>query len=507
MTRMIEALLAQHAPDDIVAFGQADSRVARELLCDVARVAACLPEPAAGSHVLLAIREDRYAFAVAMLAAWLRGHAVALAPLDVSREDFLQLAVRGEMSAVLHDTFSSAALRIDRLLAEAPQLAAAELSGLAAHDLGVTFHRGGASLHVCRSELLAEARRLGLGLALPQRARVLASVSPEMRYGLAAGVLWPLLSGGQLQRELLRPGTAAAGDVLVSVPAQLRALVRAEPALFGARTLLSGGAALSPLMAAELPAGVVLHEVFASTQAGCVGARPAGSGAAFRALPGATLESTPEPWPEQLEEQLAWLPGVDDAAVLAVGECVRVALVAPGAGESVLRARVTELLAQRAQLAEFRVLPEASRALRRGGSGRHDRTRLLRFFDLGRDAKPLSFELEARGEAEPLRYQLHVPANYAYFEGHFPGYPILPGAAQLSEMVLPCVRRARPGLGRLLRMARLKFQERIKPDELIDVSLTFAQDPTQVDFTLRRGATVCAAGRLVFAPGADGGNA
>ena len=54
-------------------------------------------------------------------------------------------------------------------------------------------------------------------------------------------------------------------------------------------------------------------------------------------------------------------------------------------------------------------------------------------------------------------------------------------------------------------MARLKFQERIKPDELIDVSLTFAQDPTSVDFALRRGATVCATGRLVFAPVEQGG--
>jgi hypothetical protein len=227
-------------------------------------------------------------------------------------------------------------------------------------------------------------------------------------------------------------------------------------------------------MAAKLPSGVALHDTYTGADA--------------------------DAWREQLEEALAWLPEVEDAAVLALRECLHVAVLAPNADEMLLRTRVAELLARRTQPGKVRVCRAAARALKRGGGGRHDRARLLRFFDLGRDGEPLAFALEARGETDPYTYPLYVPANYAYFEGHFPGYPILPGAAQLSEMVLPCVRRARPGLGRLVRMARVKFQERIKPDELIDVSLTFGQEPTQVDFTLRRGATVCAAGRLVFAP-------
>jgi len=88
--------------------------------------------------------------------------------------------------------------------------------------------------------------------------------------------------------------------------------------------------------------------------------------------------------------------------------------------------------------------------------------------------------------------------NDAFFQGHFPGYPLLPGAAQLSEIVLPCVRRALPALGRLKRMLRLKFQERILPGDELAVVLSVAADPSQIDFSLQRAGLVCAAGRLTF---------
>jgi hypothetical protein len=60
------------------------------------------------------------------------------------------------------------------------------------------------------------------------------------------------------------------------------------------------------------------------------------------------------------------------------------------------------------------------------------------------------------------------------------------------------VRRARPELGRLVRLTRLKFQERILPDDRVVVALVFGSDPRQVDFALRRATTICAAGRLNF---------
>jgi hypothetical protein len=145
----------------------------------------------------------------------------------------------------------------------------------------------------------------------------------------------------------------------------------------------------------------------------------------------------------------------------------------------------------------------------RGGAGSYDRASLLRVFGLGSDSRPLAFELHWPPSAADdavsvsVAFSVHVPANYGYFAGHFPGYPILPGAAQLSELVLPCVRRARPGWGRLTRMSRVKFSERIVPDDDVDVVLTFAAAEPFVDFALRRGAIACATGRLAFATASE----
>jgi 3-hydroxymyristoyl/3-hydroxydecanoyl-(acyl carrier protein) dehydratase len=138
---------------------------------------------------------------------------------------------------------------------------------------------------------------------------------------------------------------------------------------------------------------------------------------------------------------------------------------------------------------------------------------LLRLFGRAADGAALSWELSVERElveaGHAVRY-VRVPERYGYFTGHFPGYPLLPGAAQLSELVVPFVRAVRPELGRLTRMARLKFQERIVPNDLVEVSLSFgsaaeAAAEQSVEFALRRGGSVCANGRLWFAPAADGG--
>jgi 3-hydroxymyristoyl/3-hydroxydecanoyl-(acyl carrier protein) dehydratase len=127
-------------------------------------------------------------------------------------------------------------------------------------------------------------------------------------------------------------------------------------------------------------------------------------------------------------------------------------------------------------------------------------------FGRAADGQALNFELEWR-DAEVSReagrerrvYRVHVPADYGYFVGHFPGYPILPGAAQLSDLVLPCVRRARPELGPLALMTRVKFLDRIKPDQNVEVVLTWREAEPNLEFALRRADTLCATGKLGFA--------
>ena len=91
-----------HDAGQAVAFGVAGVKTGRDLVRDVLAVAARLPAPGPGSEVLV-VCGDRYHVAVAALAAWQRGHAVALPP-NAAPETVRALRRRGGVVALLHDT-------------------------------------------------------------------------------------------------------------------------------------------------------------------------------------------------------------------------------------------------------------------------------------------------------------------------------------------------------------------------------------------------------------------
>jgi 3-hydroxymyristoyl/3-hydroxydecanoyl-(acyl carrier protein) dehydratase len=130
---------------------------------------------------------------------------------------------------------------------------------------------------------------------------------------------------------------------------------------------------------------------------------------------------------------------------------------------------------------------------------------VFQLFGRRRVGRRLTFELNwldasasEDGSSQRRVYRAQVPEDYGYFEGHFPGYPILPGAAQLSELIMPAVRRARPELGCLRGMSRLKFLERVQPGQTVEVALSWRAAELTIAFELRRETIVCAAGRLTF---------
>lgn len=93
-----------------------------------------------------------------------------------------------------------------------------------------------------------------------------------------------------------------------------------------------------------------------------------------------------------------------------------------------------------------------------------------------------------------------VPPDCAWFEGHFPGYPVLAGAVQLHEFVLPCLRRVRGGRFAVRRLLGLKFPRRIRPGERVEVRLAYDEGGRGVDFELRVDGAVATRGRLELAP-------
>ncbi|RYZ36340.1 MAG: 4-coumarate--CoA ligase [Myxococcaceae bacterium] len=106
-------------------------------------------------------------------------------------------------------------------------------------------------------------------------------------------------------------------------------------------------------------------------------------------------------------------------------------------------------------------------------------------------------------ERAPERVLLSVEAQEGspYFDGHFPGTPVLPGVVQVEWALL---------LGRehfalppdFLRLETLKFQQVIPPGTHLTLELTWAAESGRLGFKLTSAAGAHASGRIVLGGGA-----
>ena len=83
-----------------------------------------------------------------------------------------------------------------------------------------------------------------------------------------------------------------------------------------------------------------------------------------------------------------------------------------------------------------------------------------------------------------------------FFEGHFVGHPVLAGAAQLHELVLPCVRRVHDVPFDIAKLQNVKFMARIAPGDEIQVYVRTAS--SGYSYEIYRGEERCSAGKLVL---------
>lgn len=110
-------------------------------------------------------------------------------------------------------------------------------------------------------------------------------------------------------------------------------------------------------------------------------------------------------------------------------------------------------------------------------------------------------ELVAR-EGDRATFAVGVPADLLYFQGHFPGAPLLPGVAQLVALVLDRVHALWPELGEPTRLGRLKFKQPIAPGEALRLTLereVRPPDAPRVHFRVERGDEACTVGVMTFA--------
>ena len=109
---------------------------------------------------------------------------------------------------------------------------------------------------------------------------------------------------------------------------------------------------------------------------------------------------------------------------------------------------------------------------------------------------------EPTGADGEHRFELCVSGDLPCFDGHFPGDPVMPAAAQLDLLVLPRVSRVFPGLGRLRGVRALRFRRPVRPGEPLILRLRRAPGQEhEVRFQLDDADGRCAAGTLLLGDG------
>jgi len=79
-------------------------------------------------------------------------------------------------------------------------------------------------------------------------------------------------------------------------------------------------------------------------------------------------------------------------------------------------------------------------------------------------------KIESNTENE-IRAVIQVPAASPWFDGHFPGEPILPGLAQIG-IVFDVIKKASEGELRVLSVSRVRFKRIVRPEDRLEVIVT-----------------------------------
>ncbi|SIR65519.1 Acyl-coenzyme A synthetase/AMP-(fatty) acid ligase [Pseudomonas sp. B10] len=407
-----------------------------------------------------------------------------------------------------------------------------------------------------------EALELLWGADLGQ-ACIIGSVATQHIYGLLFRVLWPLCAGRPFVRrqlafseDLQRASREYPAFAWVASPALLKRMGDNLdwPALSAVRRVFSSGGALPPEAAQSLHQRLQQWptEILGSSETGGIAWRqgeslwqPFAGVELNQDSDGALLISSPYLPAGHVEHSADAARIAADGRFELLGRLDRIVKLeekrislpmleqALAAHDWVAEARLGVVQENRASLGALLVLSESGLfALREHGRRELTETlrkhlsqhcealalprrwRLLRQMPLNSQGKLAQADVEAlllaaRPKAPEVleqsasdgewSLQLSVPPDLAYFSGHFPKAPVLPGVVQV-EWALNLGRQLLKLDGAFAGMEVLKFQQLVRPGDEIQLHLRFDAERGKLYFAYRNDTATCSSGRILLGP-------
>ena len=90
-----------------------------------------------------------------------------------------------------------------------------------------------------------------------------------------------------------------------------------------------------------------------------------------------------------------------------------------------------------------------------------------------------------------------VPNDLAYFDGHFPGVPIVPGVVQI-KWAIEIARRCLPLAGVFAGMEVVKFHRIMSPDMEVTLLLEYSPGTGKLSFSFESGHSRLSSGRVAL---------
>ena len=94
---------------------------------------------------------------------------------------------------------------------------------------------------------------------------------------------------------------------------------------------------------------------------------------------------------------------------------------------------------------------------------------------------------------------LGIPPDLAFFSGHFPKTPVLPGVVQV-DWALNLGQQLLALPPRFAGMEVLKFQQLVRPGDQLELTLRFDPERSKLHFAYRNANAACSSGRIVLEP-------